>query len=72
MIGSLFLAAVGMAEILLSIPCAWFLFKVVFQVQCSQNICFFDIFILIFAFIEAGLINRNKKTESPDIIAIIN
>jgi hypothetical protein len=45
MLGSLFLAAVGMAEILLSIPCAWFIFRLIFRV--SANFSYFRFYVLI-------------------------
>ena len=60
MLGSLFLASVGMAEILLSIPCAWFIFRNIFQIGYFSGLNMLTVFIIcaigaddIFVFIDA-------------------
>eukprot|EP00286_Rhodomonas_abbreviata_P000455 CAMPEP_0181291522 /NCGR_PEP_ID=MMETSP1101-20121128/2012_1 /TAXON_ID=46948 /ORGANISM="Rhodomonas abbreviata, Strain Caron Lab Isolate" /LENGTH=1010 /DNA_ID=CAMNT_0023395919 /DNA_START=391 /DNA_END=3423 /DNA_ORIENTATION=- len=70
MIGSLFLALVGMAEILLSIPCAWFLFRGIFQIEYFSGLNMLTIFIVcaigaddIFVFMDAYNQSKHKGPE---------
>ncbi len=46
MLGSLFLASTGMLEILLSLPCAWFIFRVIFQIKYFAGLNALTIFIV--------------------------
>ena len=46
MLRSCFLACVGMLEILLSLPCAWFLFKYVFRLDYFSPINALTVFIV--------------------------
>ncbi len=78
MLGSLFLASVGMLEIILSIPCAWFIFRGIFQIQYFAGLNMLTIFIVaaigaddIFVFMDAykqsanqgSKVNRNLQTR---------
>ena len=60
MLGSLFLASVGMGEILFSLPCAWFLFKLIAQIEYFSGLNMLTVFIVcaigaddIFVFMDA-------------------
>jgi protein dispatched 1 len=76
--GSSFLALVGMSEILLSIPCAWFLMRVICQVKYFAGInmmCIFivcaigadDIFVFMDAYVQSQFkgpnVNRDMETR---------
>jgi hypothetical protein len=76
--GSSFLAVVGMSEILLSIPCAWFFMRVICQVKYFAGInmmCIFivcaigadDIFVFMDAYVQSQFkgpnVNRDMETR---------